>query len=70
MVAPADGSGPGRLIGPVWGEGEGNSWILSPDRRLVLLSLAEESLLISIETGSATPLEIRPDPMRWQRLGS
>lgn len=70
LVAPADATAPGTLIGPVYNFRHRLGWAVSPDRRKVLLVLNfEESQLITIGTGATTFSQLSlPDAGSWQRL--
>jgi hypothetical protein len=70
LVAPADASAPGLLIGPRFDYRHRVGWAVSPDRREVLfVSDSEPSQLITIATGAARPIQLSlPDAGSWQRL--
>ena len=70
LVAPADASGPGTLIGPRFHYTVKVGWALSPDREKVLLvRTTGSSRLIWIETGATEDVPVTlPDVGSWQRL--
>jgi WD40-like Beta Propeller Repeat len=69
MVAPADASAPGVLIGPTYAYDVEHSFDISPDGSTVVLYMAGEQVrFIDLRTGAITNLsQIMGDPPSWQR---
>jgi hypothetical protein len=70
LVAPADASASGTLIGPTFHYTVKVGWALSPDREKVLFVRTTGSTrLIWIETGATEDVPVKlPDVGNWQRL--
>ena len=68
VIAPIDGSMPGRPLGPSYAGSDKESIDISPDGTTVILDLAGVTWLIDIATGTTTQsTEYLPNQPSWQR---